>query len=91
MHERDVMGNWVPPRSRIEERKRVLAAIDADPNLVLVDLREPVEERAEAVGLEISGWWGHRRGPFNEVGRVHNKDTVHMDGCIPLFVETERA
>jgi hypothetical protein len=41
----------------------------------------------EAMGMEWSGWSGHRRGPWNEVGRVHDKSTVHMEGCIPFYIE----
>ena len=38
----------------------------------------------EALGLELVGWSGHVR-PDGSFGRVHDKNSVHMDGCIPLY------
>lgn len=62
-------------------RNVAAAALDALRSL-------PVEERMAAMGMERSGWSGHRRGVWNELGRVHDKNSVHMDGCIPLYIES---
>ena len=37
--------------------------------------------------LEETGWRAHRRmaGDYPVYGRVHDKNSVHMDGCIPLY------
>ena len=45
----------------------------------------PVGLRMAAVGMEPSGWSGHRR--VGRISRVHDKNSVHMDGCIPLYAE----
>jgi hypothetical protein len=48
----------------------------------------PVDDRMDLMGMERSGYSGHRRGgTWNDIGRVHDKNSIHMDGCIPLYVQ----
>lgn len=60
---------------------------------VIVDalLALPVEERAELVGFQRIDWYAHYVPtlPYeiDRWRRVHDKNSVHMDGCYPLYVE----